>query len=145
MLVARCHIRFHFTSFTCRISIFIIVLLFIGNWIQGFPVKNSFDHSEWRASSRVSTKWLNLLRKNRAIFTHFFFANFCAILRIKLNEFCTVLHYFLCAKPEIFFAKVAHETKFQFCVICQNRKFYTKCNFLGKLSKIDIISLALNH
>ena len=51
MLVARCHIRFHFTSFTCRISIFIIVLLFIGNWIQGFPVKNSFDHSERSTNS----------------------------------------------------------------------------------------------
>ena len=29
--------------------------------------------------SRVSTKWLNLLRKICAIFAQFFFANFCAI------------------------------------------------------------------
>ena len=55
---------------------------------------------------RVSTKWLNLLRK-------FFF---CELLR-----------------------------NFSFAQFAQNRKFYTKCNFLGKLSKIDILSLELNN
>ena len=48
------------------------------------------------------------------------------------------------------FEKVAHETKFLFWAIffaqfAQNRKFYAKCKFLGKLSKIDILSLELNN
>ena len=32
-----------------------------------------------------------------------------------------------------------------FVQFAQNCKFYTKCNFLGKLSKIDILSLELNN
>ena len=44
---------------------------------------------------RVSTKWLNLLRKICAIFAQIYF-----------------LRTFERAKPEIFFAKFAHETKF---------------------------------
>ena len=36
----------------------------------------------------------------------------------------------ICAKPEIFFSKVA---------------FYAKCNFLGKLSTIDILSLEFKN
>ena len=44
-----------------------------------------------------------------------FLRTFALFLRMKRNEFCAVLRYFLCAicaKPEIFFAKVAHEMKF---------------------------------
>ena len=32
-----------------------------------------------------------------------------------------------------------------FAQFAQNRKFYAKCHFLGKLSKIDILSLELNN
>ena len=79
-----------------------------------------------------------------------FFANFCAIFA---HETQWVLRYFFwrnlrktgnifcesCALNEIlawsnFFAQFA-----------QNRKFYAKCNFLGKLSKIDILSIELNN
>ena len=42
-----------------------------------------------------------------------------------------------------------HETKIVlrnfFAQFAQNRKFYAKCNFLGKLSKIYILSLKLNN
>jgi len=61
---------------------------------------------------------------------------------MKRNEFCAVLRYFFCATPEIFLAKVANLSFGQFA---QNRKFYAKCNFLGKLPKIDILSLELNN
>ena len=50
----------------------------------------------------------------------FLLRTFALFLRMKRNEFCAVLRYFfcaICAKPEIFFAKVAQETKFQFCAI----------------------------
>ena len=99
---------------------------------------------------RVSTKWLNLLRKICAIFAQFFFCELLRYFCVKRNEFCAVLRYIfcaICAKQEIFFAKVVNETNFWFCAIffAQNRKFYTKCNFLGKLSKIDILSLELNN
>ena len=68
--------------------------------------------------ARVSTKWLNLLRKICAIFAQILFLQtFALFLRMKRNEFCAVLRYLFCAKPEIFFAKVAHKTKFQFCAI----------------------------
>ena len=60
--------------------------------------------------SRVSTKWLNLLRKICAIFAQIFF---CELLRYFWNAMSFALFFCaLCAKPEIFFAKVAHETKF---------------------------------
>ena len=66
--------------------------------------------------SGVSTKWLNLLRKICAIFAQILFLQtFALFLRMKRNDFCAVLRYLfcaICAKPEIFFAKVAHETKF---------------------------------
>jgi len=38
---------------------------------------------------------------------NFFLRTFALFLRMKRNEFCAI-----CAKPEIFFAKVAHVTKF---------------------------------
>ena len=63
--------------------------------------------------SRVSTKWLNLLRKICAIFAQIcFLRTFALFLRMKRNEFCAIFFCAICAKPEIFFAKVAHETKF---------------------------------
>jgi len=34
---------------------------------------------------------------------------------------------------------------FSFAQSAQNNKFYAKCNFLGKLPKIDILSLELNN
>ena len=103
---------------------------------------------------RVSTKWLNLLRKICAIFAQIFFLRtFALFLRMKRNEFCAVLRYFfcaICAKPEIFFAKCCARNEILvlrifFAQFAQNRKFYAKCNFLGKLSKIDILSLELNN
>ena len=60
--------------------------------------------------NRVSTKWLNLLRKICAIFAQILFLQTCS-----------------------------------FAQFAQNCKFYAKCNFLGKLSKIDILSLELNN
>ena len=50
--------------------------------------------------TRVSTKWLNILRKICAIFAQIFFANFCAIFLRNLRKAGNI------------FAKVAHETKF---------------------------------
>ena len=72
---------------------------------------------------RVSTKWLNLLR-------------------MKRNEFCAIFFCAICAKPEIFLRKLRMKQNFSFA---QNRKFYAKYNFLGKLSRIDILSLELNN
>ena len=83
--------------------------------------------------NRVSTKWINLLRKICAIFAHIFLRTFALFLRMKCNEFYTIFCA-ICAKPEIFFAQFA-----------QNRKFFAKCNFLGILSKIDILSLEINN
>ena len=79
-------------------------------------------------------KWLNLLCKICAIFAQFFWQTFALFLHMKHNEFC--------AKPEIFLRKLRMKLNFSFA---QNRKFYAKCNFLGKLSKIDILSLELNN
>ena len=70
------------------------------------------------------------MAKSFALFSRKFI--FCELLRIKR------------AKPEIFFAKFAHKRNFSFAQFAQNRKFYAKCNFLGTLSKIDILSLELN-
>ena len=75
----------------------------------------------------------------------FFLQTFALFLRMKRNEFCAIFFGTICAKPKIFFAKVAHETKFSFAQFAQNRKFYAKCNFLDKLSKIDILSLELKN
>ena len=70
--------------------------------------------------NRVSTKCLYLLRYFRATF---FLRTFAHCLRMKRNEFCA---------KAFFFAKFA-----------QNRKYYTKRNFLSKLSKIVILSKEL--
>jgi len=53
--------------------------------------------------------------QNLRFLRKFFWRTFALFLRMKRNEFCAVLRYFfgaIWAKPEIFFAKVAHETKF---------------------------------
>ena len=53
---------------------------------------------------------------------NFFLRTFALFLRMKRNEFCAIFFCAICAKPEIFFAKVAHETNFSFgqffCAIC---------------------------
>ena len=75
---------------------------------QHRQIKSAHD-----VTDRVFTKWLNFLRKVCAIFAQIFFANFCALNAMSFALFFCAI----CAKPEIFFAKVAHETKFQFCLI----------------------------
>ena len=110
--------------------------LFVSNF--QFIVFNTF---------RVSTKWLNLLRKICAIFAQFFFCEllcyFCAWNAMSFALFFCAI----CAKPEIFFAKCFawNEILVLRNFLAQNRKFYAKCNFLGTLSKIDILSLELNN
>ena len=77
-----------------------------------------------------------------------FFANFCAIF-MKHNEFCAIFLLNLRKTGNIFCASCAWNEILvlgNFLVqFAQNRKFYAKCNFLGKLSKIDILSLELNN
>ena len=50
---------------------------------------------------------------------------------------------FFWAKPEIFIGESCAWN--EILIFAQNRKFYAKCNILGKLSKIDILSLELNN
>ena len=52
-----------------------------------------------RKIARVSTKWLNLVRKFAQIF-------FCELLRFFEHETRGFV-LFICAKPEIFFAQLA--------------------------------------
>ena len=83
--------------------------LFVSNF--QFIVFNTF---------RVSTKWLNLLRKICAIFAQFFFANFCAIFA---HETQWVLRYFFLRKTgNIFWESCAWKEilvlRNYFCVIC---------------------------
>ena len=82
--------------------------------------------------SRVSTKWLNLL----AIFFCDFLRYFCEWNAMSFEQFAQNRKYFL--------RKLRMRRNFSFAKLAQNRKFYAKCNFLGKLSKIDILSLELN-
>jgi len=87
--------------------------------------------------SRVSTKWLNLLRKMCALFVQiFFFANFCAIFahETQCNEFCAI---FFAQNRTYFLRNLGMKQNFSFAQFVQN--------FLGKLSKIDILSLELNN
>ena len=62
------------------------------------------------------------------------FARFCAIF---FAQFAQNRKYFL--------RKVRKKQNFSFAQFAQNRKFYAKRNFLGTLSKIDILSLELNN
>ena len=78
-------------------------------------------------------------------FAQIFFANFCAIFA---HETQWVLRVFLCnlrKTGKYFLRKLCMKQNFSFAQFVQNRKFYAKCNFLGKLSKIDILSLELNN
>ena len=70
---------------------------------------------------------------------------FFELLRMKRNEFCAVLRYFFAQfaqNRKYFFRKLRMNRNFSFA---QNRKFYAKCNFLGKLSTIDILSLEFKN
>ena len=69
---------------------------------------------------------------------NFFFANFCA-----WNAMSFALFFAQFAQNRKYFLrKLRMKWNFGFA---QNRKFYEKCNFLGKLSKIDTLSLELNN
>ena len=88
----------------------------------------------------------------RYFLANFFLRTFALFLRMKRNEFCAVLRYFFAqfaTNRKYFLRNVAHETKFKFCAIfcaiCAKPQVLRKCNFLGKLSKIDILSLELNN
>ena len=73
---------------------------------------------------------------------NFFFANFCAIFA---HETQWVLRYFFVqfVQNRKYFLRKVHMNKI--LVLRNLRKFYAKCNFLGTLSKIDILSLELNN
>ena len=67
-------------------------------------------------SARVSTKWLNLLRKICAIFAQFFLLRtFALFLRMKRNEFCPVFRYF--------FAQFAQNRKYFLQKVRMKRNF----------------------
>ena len=70
--------------------------------------------------SRVSTKWLNLLRKICAIFAQIFF---CELLRMKRNEFCA-----------IFFAQFAQNWKYFLRKLRMKRNF-SFAHFFAELRK----------
>ena len=72
--------------------------------------------SLFQCEIRVSTKWLNFLRKICAISAQIFFANFTLYLRMKRNEFCAVLRYFFAqfAQNRKYFAKVRMKRNFSF-------------------------------
>ena len=89
---------------------------------------------------RVSTKWLNLLHKICAIFAQIFF---CKLLRMKRNEFCTIFFAQFAQNRKYFLRKLRMKRNFSFVQFFLHN--YTKCNFLGTLSKIDILSLELNN
>ena len=107
--------------------------------ITVFIIHYGTCHSNKMSSNyiiRVSTKWLIFLR------------TFALYLCMKRNEFWAIFLRNLCKTGNIFcescaiFFEQNHNFLAQFA---QNRKFYAKCNFLGKLSKIDILSLELNN
>ena len=87
------------------------------------------------------------LRNFRA---NYFFANFCAILSHEtqwvLRGFA---HFFcaICAKPVVFFANFCswNEKSFAQFFFAQNRKYYAKCNFMCKLTRIEILSTELDN
>ena len=79
---------------------------------------------------------------------NFIFANFCAIFAHEtqwvLRGFALIFLRNLRKTGNIFLRKLRMKRNFSFAQFAQNCKFYAKCNFLGKLSKIDILSLELN-
>ena len=74
----------------------------------------------------------------------FFLQTFALFLRMKLLFLRN-----LRKNRKYFLRKLRMKRNFSlrncFAQFAQNRKFYAKCNFLGKLSKIDILSLELNN
>ena len=77
---------------------------------------------------------------------NFFFRTFALFLRMKRNEFCAIFSAQFAQNWKYFLRKLHMKRNFSFAhFFAQNRKFYAKCNFLGKLSKIDILSLELNN
>ena len=95
--------------------------------------------------TRVSTKWLNLLRKICAIFAQFLLRTFALFLRMKRNEFCAIFLAQFAQNRKYFLQKLRMKRNFSFAQFAQTRKFYAKCTFLGTLSKIDNLSLELNN
>ena len=67
-------------------------------------------------------------------------------LHMKHNEFCAIYFAQFEQNRKYFLQKLCMKQNFSFvqfffAQFAQNRKFYAKCNFLGTLSKIDILSL----
>ena len=75
---------------------------------------------------------------------NFFFANFCAIFAHETQWVLSGFALFV-QNRKYFLWKFRMKWNFSFAQFAQNRKFYAKCNFSGKLSKIDILSLELNN
>ena len=85
------------------------------------------------------------MAKSFALFSRkFFLRTFALFLRMKRN----VLRGFA-QNRKYFLGKLRMKRNFSlaqfFAQFAQNRKFYAKCNFLGTLSTIDILSLELNN
>jgi len=103
-------IRVEFTRKKCKTAILLycfhtagVLHIFVLYKLLG-PGTSFYRKSKINIKSRVSTKWLNLLRKICAIFAQIFFCEllryFCAWNAMSFARFCGI------------FAKVAHETKF---------------------------------
>ena len=63
----------------------------------------------------------------------FFLRTFALFLRMKRNEFCAIFLRNLRKTDNIFCEMLRMKQNFSFAQFAQNRKFYAKCNFLGKL------------
>ena len=79
----------------------------------------------------------------------FFFGNFCAIFAHETQWVLRGFALFFLRKTGSIFCESCAWNKILvlgnfFAQFAQNREFYAKCNFLGKLSKINILSLELN-
>ena len=70
---------------------------------------------------------------------------FCAWNAMSFARFCAIYFAQFAQNWKYFLRKLRMKRNFSFAQFAQNRKFYAKCNFLGKLSKIDILSLELNN
>jgi len=87
------------------------------------------------------------LRNFRA---NFFFANFCAILSHETQWVLRGFAHFLLRnlrKTGSIFCKFLLMKRKEFCAIffAQNRKYYAKCNFMCKLTRIEILSTELDN
>ena len=102
---------------------------------------------------RVSTKWLNLLRKICAIFAQILFLRtFALFLRMKRNEFCANFFAQFAQNRKYFLRKLRIKRNFSFAqFFAQNRKYFLQkqretkfqlCSiFLRNLSKTGYIFL----